>query len=1646
MRIIINKLYDIKEVRGMYKVTTNNGMFGIVRKTLSLSLTFFMLSLDVVPITYAFEQDPLIDEFIGKPSAPMPTNTIVMPDVVHVVKPAVTYTDTRPLEKVAEKVAEKAKERYRSPFDPKGELVPIEDHSMRGEFTHSRPSIEKGRRPEKRRSRSESVDTHLKAASGIKKWKPHFEATAKKGNDRSLSRFSLMYPIWQSSNSMVFTDFRNVLADEPTIEGNFGLGVRHIFNRREGTNSIPFIGGIYGYYDIRRSENENVYHQTTVGAELLTKHAELRGNVYLPENESNVIATRRTEGYGLHGTTVSYITTTLEAHERVLPGFDVEAGLGFDFGERSSLWAYGGYYYFAEDGFPEVYGPKGRIEYGYDDTFGLEGSKLTLGYECAYDDVREFQNYGFASMRLPLDTFNPFKKEPVSDPRLDPIDTRMMRPVERDIDLVIVSQDINAPADSDSGPKKIVHADPQTDPNTGEVMDVYFVTANGSTQGTGEQTTPMTVAQAEAASSASDVIFLLNTDGNIDSSGASGGTLTLKEDQQLIGVGSGTSQTVNFSGGIALDFTDTSGRPTITRAAGANTVTLNDANILDGVTIAGGDASLAGTTTDGLTVDDVTIQNSNSQGVSLTNPTNTIAFSNTTITGTTGAAFYVDGGDSTTTFDGTITNTSGRLLHIANTTAGSVTVENTSTLTDTAGTGILIDSADGNVTVANPTITNSTSTGIDISGGSGTFTFTGATLSGATGTAFNVDNASTATVSYTGAITNSAGRAVSVDSLGAAGSVTFEAGSSITDSGAGANTGTGILINAAAGDVNFAGSTTITESDSTGVDIQNSSGTYTFADLEVTNATNEGVRIQDNAPTVTITVDGTNGITNAADNIIEVNGTTGGTITFSGGNIVDTAGNGILLDSVASNVNIANATITNSAASGIDISAGSGTFTFTSANISGAAGSAFNLDSASTVTVSYTGSISNTVGRVIAIDDLDAGGSVTFEATSTITDSGAGANTGTGILIDSTDGNVTFNGTTTITSSDSTGVDIQNSTGTIDLTGVSITDATSTALNINGGSATVSMTNGNITQTSGASGIAVSGVTGGSLTLDGTTGLTVNSLGGATDAVSIDGNSNTYAVDIATATISLDAVHAGFDVDNLGAGSTFRVRAGSVGGTFGTAADFNASNATVNFDANINMTGGDIVNFSGTDGTYTFTNSTISANNSSTNGLNGIDFANTSGTYNFGTVNISDVTGPGVSLAISDGDHTFSYLGIANSSTNGISLDTINAGGSFTVSDGTITNSTQDGIYGTGARDVSIDSVVITGAGDEGVEFASSQNISFTNGEINNAAGDGILLTDTTGTATIQSNTIDDAAAGNNAIHVVQTGANVLTNLTIRDNTLNGDDAAFSTTERGIMIDTAGTSQVTATIRGNTIDGMDTSGIEMETNDTSSLTATITDNTIDDQDGYGIYGSFMDASTSIISIDNSVGANTISDTGDHAIYFSQSSISAGQTLDATIQGNTISNVDVAGPSHAVFLRNVSLSAGATAEYNVDNNTVNNVGGAGVYVLSQDDGAGGDTNTIDVHVTGNTIDNTDQGGNGNDSIELYAEDESTITAAITGNDVDTIVVEQTDGTATFNLEQADLAAELDALQTAGTSTLNGVITQVADGTATDPATP
>lgn len=448
-----------------------------------------------------------------------------------------------------------------------------------------------------------------------------------------------------------------------------------------------------------------------------------------------------------------------------------------------------------------------------------------------------------------------------------------------------------------------------------------------------------------------------------------------------------------------------------------------------------------------------------------------------------------------------------------------------------------IDIASGNTIKGVNITTGAGTTGLDDGNNSvGNLTVDHVTISGA-GQAVDIDQGGALNVSLE-AVSSSGGAQGIQLAGGLTGNFTVTGNLSITNSAT-----TGIDINGNTGSYTFSGGSKVVSTGTHNAVSLNNAGTVSFTggglDIDTTSATGFSAT---GGGTVTITGSG-NSVTSTTGQVLSWSGVsvgasgvtfsslgaTGtvantaislnnvdGTGTFSGGNvtIAGTSGgasDGIRIDGgSAATFNFSSATIDNAGNDGIELNGANGNVTFSSVDIDGVAGSGLNIagnTNAITVSAGPIGSTNDPGGNAVDI----AGGSGNISIAASVTKNTAGGDVVE--ITGRTGGTVTFSGAISA-SGGAGGIDIDaNTGGTINFTG-------QTALDTGAGNGVDLTSNTGATINFNASGNGLDITT--------TTGVGFNATGGGT--VNVQGSGNTINSSSGTA---LNVVNTTIGASNL---------------------------------------------------------------------------------------------------------------------------------------------------------------------------------------------------------------------------------------------------------------------------------------------------------------------------------------------------------------------------------------------------------------------------------------------------------------------------------------------------------------------------------
>ncbi len=1078
---------------------------------------------------------------------------------------------------------------------------------------------------------------------------------------------------------------------------------------------------------------------------------------------------------------------------------------------------------------------------------------------------------------------------------------------------------------------------------------VWFVKNNGAA-GNGQSQSPFnTLAAAQTASAAGDTIFVYN--GNGTTSGQTTG-ITLKSSQKLIG--EGVALVVN-----TVTLVPAGTKPQISNTtAASDAVTLNDGNTVSGLTITAatrdGISSLS--LHSGFTADSLIVQNNGNIGIELGSMIGTATITNSTISGNTVGGFLAGNGTVTVNMDSTNTISAAACtfaVSIQNRNGGAGPVNIGATLN---GGGIAVNSNTvGTISfTGTQTLSNTTCAAVNLVTNAGaTINFSGTlNITTTTGIGFNATGGGTLNVSGTANITSgAAANALNLNGMTVGGTgVDFD---TVTATGA----TTAIALTNVTGLVTVNGGT-ITNG-TTGISLQGATTSLTLAGVTITGPTT-GITNTTNFGTLTI------GASVNVSAVTALNLTTGN-LNGTFANLSSTGGtNGVSLTSIGgTGWTATTGTLANATGAGFFVSGGSANMTY-SGNINTTTAAAHLVDitgrTGGTILFS-TGTLgggATAAGAGIRIQNSTGNSTFTFSGTQTLgTSVSRMASTAVTLAGNNTNTNFNFSGTMSIFTTGVTAFTATGPTGgTINFSGTDGIDAAAGQGLVLNGMALSAGTLSGVTSTGGVNGIALTTVTGGTLTITG------GSLSGATGAAFLVSGGSVSVTDngtISQATAAQPAVN----VINGHSGTlTF---GGNVTATNGTGLQFNNADGTYSFNGTTNsLTGGagvDIV--AGSSGTFTFSAGTSITNATTATADFNVDSSNGNVTYN-GT--ISDTTGK--SLVVNGcGGGTKAFTGtIGSSGGTGISLTSnagtiINISGNMTLSTGasaaftatgggtvTATNTSSTAVTTTGTA-VNIANTTI-GAG--GVKFLSVSSNGAANGILLNTTGAGgfTVIGDGGGAnngsgGTIQATTAEGillTSAANVSIgymNITNFGSDGISATSVNGITINrcniSDNAGNVTIDDGItLINTSGaiaiTSDVITTARHQ--------GITVDNFNVNMASFTLTGSTVTGTPGGD--GVLIQMRGTSVMTTGAIGGNTAAlgntFSSNSATGLQIANADTGNIVSMNIQNNTVSGNNAG--------MDLDLSQSASYNVTVQNNTYTNQATTALNLVQSTSATGG----------------------------------------------------------------------------------------------------
>jgi hypothetical protein len=316
----------------------------------------------------------------------------------------------------------------------------------------------------------------MEAAPAVSRVGPWIETGGMAGISGSGGRVdaTLFSPIVQTPESLLFLQLDGRYFFDPDAqEGTAAIGYRWLGD--------DMIFGISGSYDVRQSDNDNLFHQLTLGGEILAPEWDIRANVYLPLSDAQAAPDQAKIEISAQSIAM------IGALEVPLYGSDAEIGglLAGSADNAQQLWGHVGGYYFDSADVPladNVYGPQARLEYRLNNIAG-NGSRLSFYASGRWDEMRGTQMEAGARLRIPLGGAS------VPYTGADPLASRMGERILRDPDIVVAGSDSEKVKDALTGvvfdqvhytselaPGDLGEAVAATDENTLLIVDEDYTT------------------------------------------------------------------------------------------------------------------------------------------------------------------------------------------------------------------------------------------------------------------------------------------------------------------------------------------------------------------------------------------------------------------------------------------------------------------------------------------------------------------------------------------------------------------------------------------------------------------------------------------------------------------------------------------------------------------------------------------------------------------------------------------------------------------------------------------------------------------------------------------------------------------------------------------------------------------------------------------------------------------------------------------------------------------------------------------------------------------------------------------------------------------------------------------------------------------
>jgi len=375
---------------------------------------------------------------------------------------------------------------------------------------------------------------------------------------------------------------------------------------------------------------------------------------------------------------------------------------------------------------------------------------------------------------------------------------------------------------------------------------------------------------------------------------------------------------------------------------------------------------------------------------------------------------------------------------------------------------------------------------------------------------------------------------------------------------------------------------------------------------------------------------------------------------------------------------------------------------------------------------------------------------------------------------------------------------------------------------------------------------------------------------------------------------------------------------------------------------------------------------------------------------------VTSTVGTAVNLSSTGGTVSLTSVS-ANGAVNGIVLNTTT--GSFAVTGtgaagtgGTIQSTTGDGVSLNSASSVSLSLMNINNNLGNGIRGHNVTGFTLASSNIDNNANDaatdeaGLHFTNLLGTASITSTTVSNHLEDNARI---LNSSGTLSQLTITGSTFRDTDT-ISPGNDGLLIQGDGSANITADINSSSFLRNRANGVQVINNGSGTVdveigttaACTFQNNNVGANIAHNGAGSLaFDVFNSSFSAPTLAGAAS-------PINLNKATAGTG-TMSGTVSGNTITNANSAsGPG----IRVNGNGVGGMLTTLIQSNNISQVANRGIEVIARDG-----NNTLNATVTNNIVQLTDPLSDNGIWMEsgTVAADTTTICAAISGNDSDTV---------------------------------------------------